>query len=272
MAWDVLGRSLSDLANALYSSARAARFLRLFFVLISGLIKRWASNLWRGKNMKNESRAIMIAIWMLIISSFTGAAQSGDDAWKNLVTKETEYYRFSVPASWRQMDFGTRPEQFFEASGTFLPVTHNKAPVIVTVWIDKIEEAGNLNEAKEEIVKHYRSTPDREFPEGFTHEEETITLQSGEKAYLLNTRFYRKSKGLHQSRYDLVMYSPKAKSAYLYTLSVQYYDAEYQFERQFKLKEMAKRLYESFQLKGSPNNSRQPEIGGRRLGFRDVTT
>jgi hypothetical protein len=202
--------------------------------------------------MKIEGGKLIVVIWMLILFSLAGYAQSGDDAWKDLVVKETDYYKFSVPKSWRQteMTAGTNPEQYFEASGILLPATYNKAPVIVTIWIAKIE-ASNLNEAKEKILKDYRATTDRVFAEGFSHEEESIKLRSGEEAFLLNTRFYRKSKGLNQSRYDLVVYSPKAKAGYLYTMSVQYNDAEYRFEQKYKLKDIAKKLYESFQLKGA---------------------
>lgn len=200
--------------------------------------------------MKIECGKIIVGLWMLIVFSFAGYAQSGDDDWKNLVVKETEFYKFSVPESWREMYTvaGTNPEQWFEASGTFLPVSYNNKPVIVTIFIVK-EEAGNLKEAKENTVKGYRENPDRVFAKGFSHEEKTIKLKSGEKAYLLNTRFYRKSKELYQSRYDLVVYSPKARSAYLFTLSVQYDDAEYKFEKKYKLMKTAKKLYESFQLK-----------------------
>lgn len=58
-------------------------------------------------------------------------------------------------------------------------------------------------------------------------------------------------KELHQSRYDPIAYSPKAKGAYLYTVSVQYYDAGYQFEQKYKPKEWAKKLFEGFRLKGA---------------------
>ncbi len=209
--------------------------------------RRTLSNLLRGKNMKIESRKIIIAIWMLILSSFTGYAQSADD-WKDL---ETEYYKFAVPASWLQFekDPGDNPEQYFEASGKFLPLTYNQSPVIVTIYIVKMK-AGSLKEAKKNIVQDYRKGAGREFPKGFSHDEKTLTLKSGEKAYLVNTRFYQKGKGLNQSRFDLVAYSPKAKSAYLYTMTVQYSDAEYQFEKKYKLKEAAQNLYEWFQLKG----------------------
>ena len=144
---------------------------------------------------------------------------------------------------------GANPDQQFEASGKFLPVKYNNAQVIVTIFIVKAE-AGNLKEAKKTTAKGYRLNTDREFAKGFSHEEKTIKLKSGEKAYLVNTRFYQKGKGLNQSRYDLVAYSPKAKSAYLYTMTVQYSDAEYQFEKKYKLKAAAQNLYEWFQLKG----------------------
>jgi hypothetical protein len=149
-----------------------------------------------------------------------------------------------------EMSPGRNPEQFFQASGILLPESFNDKRVIVTVWIAKMQ-AADLAEAKQIILKDYRSSSDRVFPEGFSHEEEIFELKSGEKAFLVNTRFYRKSAGLNQSRYDLVAYSPKARSVYLYTLSVQYSDPEYKFEQTYKLKETAKKLYENFQLKGS---------------------
>jgi hypothetical protein len=203
-------------------------------------------------NMKNGNTKTIIAIGMLIVSSLTAYAQAVDDTWKKVVEKETEFYKFSVPASWQEMEMraGENPEQYFEASGKSLPETYNRAPVIVTIFIVKMA-ADNLEEAKEKTVKGYKENPERVFAEGFSHEEKIVSLKSGEKAYVVNTRFYRKGKGLHQSRYDLVVYSPRAKCAYLYTLSVQYYDTEYKFEQTHKLQEVAKQLYERFQLKGA---------------------
>jgi hypothetical protein len=193
---------------------------------------------------------IIIAVWVLIISSLTGYAQSGNDAWKDLVVKETGFYKFSVPSSWNEIDMNglTNPEKYFEVSGKFLPLNYNGKPVIVNIYIVKME-AHNLKEAKGKILEDYGKGADKVFPKGFSHEEKLISLKSGQKAYLVNTRFYRQEKGLNQSRYDLVVYSPKAGSAYLYTMTVQYNDAGYKFDQQYKLKATAEKLYKSFQLK-----------------------
>jgi hypothetical protein len=95
----------------------------------------------------------------------------------------------------------------------------------------------------------YRENPDREFPKKFKDGEERIKLPSGQDAYFLNTRFYRKSKGLNQSRFDLIAYSDKAKLGYIYTVSIQYSDNDYKFETDNNLADFAKKVYSYFKIK-----------------------
>ncbi len=49
--------------------------------------------------MKIESRKIIIDILMSVVFASLSYAQSGDDVWKNPVVKETDNYKFSVPAA-----------------------------------------------------------------------------------------------------------------------------------------------------------------------------
>src|ERR1700754_2057504 len=101
------------------------------------------------------------AIALLLVLSFVAYAQS-DDIWSNLAVKETGYYRFSVPASLRQLPMRASggPEQFFEASGMLLPGEHDGAPVVTTVFLVKMN-VNNLEEAKESTIKGYSGNPDR---------------------------------------------------------------------------------------------------------------
>jgi hypothetical protein len=139
------------------------------------------------------------------------------------------------------------PEQMLEASGLALPATFNSAPVMVTIFIVK-QNGKNLDEIKQNCLNGYRENPDREFPIKFKDGQEKIKLMSGQDAYFLNTRFYRKSKGLNQSRYDLVLFSDKANEGYIYTLSIQYSDNEYKFEADNGLTYFAKKLFGYYKL------------------------
>jgi hypothetical protein len=180
---------------------------------------------------------------ILAFLSLNAFGQSNQEVWHNLKTITTASYELKVPSKWRQIPTGEQgPEQVFEASGSLLPMMFNGAPVMVTVFFIK-QEGQDLNDCKEKCLNGYKANPDREFPKEFKDGQEKIKLASGQDAYLLNTRFYRKSKDLNQSRYDLVVYSDKAKTGYIYTVSVQYADNEYKFESNNKLADIAKKLY-----------------------------
>lgn len=170
------------------------------------------------------------------------------DDWNDTVTHQGSGYTFSVPRSWRYIQpTGRVPEHLFEASGRALPETHNGDPVIVTAFIGTFP-ATSLAEAKESTIRGYSENADRVFPSGAKHQERNFKLSGGQSATLLSTRFYRKSKNLQQSRFDLVAYMPLRKRALLYTLSVQYVDDTYQLEEKLKLAELAERMFGAVRL------------------------
>jgi len=188
-----------------------------------------------------------------ILFCLTVFAQTDSDIWTDTDTISTDLYEFQVPTKWRNlgkmMGGGQGPEQFFEASGQGLPVSFNGGPVIVTVFLVKIDKVKNLKDAKESMISGYFENPDRVFQKDKDYAEETLTLADNSEAVLLNTRFFRKSKGLNQSRYDLVTYSKKHKTAYMFTVSIQYDDETYTFETDNNLKDYAKKLYRTFRWK-----------------------
>lgn len=197
-------------------------------------------------------------LWMLAIlpggidPSFAQQATADYAAgpvWDDLVQREGSGYRLSAPSAWRYDDNTPYPlAEFIEASGRILPVAHSGAPVIVTIFLESFP-AKSLEDGKADVIVGYRQNPDRVFPRGFTHEEAKLSLKGRQTAYLLNTRFYRKSKGLNQSRFDLVAFSPKSRRLFMYTLSVQYLDDTYALENSFQLKSIARRLFGYFELK-----------------------
>lgn len=190
-------------------------------------------------------------ITFLIVSlvTITAFGQVDPTIWDNLKKVTSDNYEFQVPSNWRQISVREQgPEQLLEASGFGLPLSYNGSPVIVTAFFVK-QDGKNLEDCKATCLKGYRENPDREFPMQFTEGQEKIKLLSGQDAYLLNTRFLRKSKGFNQSRFDLVVYSNKAQSGYIYTLSIQYLDGDYKFETDNALADFAKKLYSYLKIK-----------------------
>ena len=185
---------------------------------------------------------------VLTIFSLTVFGQVDPTIWDSLKTVTTDNYEIKFPYKWRQMPTGGQgPEQLIEASGLALPISFNGSPVMMTIFLGK-QEGKNIADCKEKCLSGYRSNPDREFPKKYKDGEEKIKLTTGQDAYFLNTRFYRKSKGLNQSRFDLVVYSDKTNMGYIYTVSIQYSDSDYKFETDNNLAGFARKLYSYMKL------------------------
>jgi hypothetical protein len=191
----------------------------------------------------------IILVFLFYFTLDSAYSQTDITIWDKMKQINTENYEFSVPEKWREMDMTmVGMEHYFEASGLAYPVFIEDNPVIVIIAFVNMKQ-NNLEEIKTSIEKGYSQNKDRVFPENFTHETEEFILASGEKAYLINTRFYRPSKGLNQSRFDLGVYSDKAKQGYMFTISIQYSDDSYKFESDYLLKDFARKLYSYFSLK-----------------------
>ncbi|MEM1328749.1 MAG: hypothetical protein AAGI23_22525 [Bacteroidota bacterium] len=194
----------------------------------------------------------LVTVLGFILSFTTAFSQWDSKIWTATDTISTDVYEFQVPASWRNLNEmlggGLGPEQYFEASGQGLPISFNRGPVQVTIFLVKLNNS-DLGAAKMDVIEGYFSNEDRVFKKKKHYDEETIILADSSEAVLLNTRFYRKSKGLNQSRYDLVTYSGKHGVAYMFTVSIQYVDKKYKFEKNNELKEYARKLYSTFRWK-----------------------
>ncbi len=192
----------------------------------------------------------ILPLLVLVIFYTTAFSQVNNAIWDSLKTVTTDNYEFQFPYKWRQIPMSGQkgPEQMLEASGLALPGMVNGSPVMMTIFIVK-QDGKDLDDCKNKCLIGYRENPDREFPENFKDGQEKIKLTSGDHAYFLKTRFYRKSKGLNQSRFDLVTYSQKANSGYIYTVSIQYSDKDYKFETTNQLSDFAKKLYVYFTIK-----------------------
>ena len=194
----------------------------------------------------------LIAILGLLIC-LNGFSQTENSMWVETDTISTEIYEFQVPTSWRNygkmMSGGNGPEQFFEASGKGLPVSFNGGPVKISIFLVKLDNEKNLKDAKKSTLNGYFENPDRVFEKKKDITEQNFTLSDKSEAIILNTRFYRTSKGLNQSRYDLITYSEEHKTAYMFTVSIQYIDKTYAFENDNNLVDYSKKLYETYKWK-----------------------
>lgn len=188
-------------------------------------------------------------IALLFCLSIAGVAQAQD----SVITMqfrgiEGEGYRLRVPEGWRYTQGGPQgPDFYLELSGVELPATFKDGPVIATVFLTAFDAAG-LDDAVSGTLKGYRGNPDRVFPlekdEAYEHK-----LQSGIRAPILKTKFYRKSKELQQIRYDLVTYSETTKKAYTLTFSIQFADPTYSIEDEWDIEGGVMKLFETFELK-----------------------
>ena len=187
-----------------------------------------------------------------LILSLAAFSQNDKDIFTDTDNISTDLYEFQVPTVWQNLSKilggGQGPEQYFEGSGQGLPVSFNGGPVQVAVFLVKLDYS-SLKEAKKGVIDGYFSNPDRVFKNKKDYQEEAITLADNSEAVLLNTRFYRKSKGLNQSRYDLVTYSKKHETAYMFTVSIQYIDDTYSFDTDNDLKGYSKKLFSTFKWK-----------------------
>ena len=136
---------------------------------------------------------------VLFISSLIYSLNSQTDTtiWNDMSLISKDNYELSIPKKWRLMDMSANGlGVYLEASGLAYPYSYNNSPFILVLFIYSLEEK-SLEEAKESVQKGYSENNDRVFPDNFTYESEPCKLISGEDAYIVNTRFYRKSKGLN---------------------------------------------------------------------------
>jgi hypothetical protein len=162
---------------------------------------------------------------------------------------EGEGYRLRVPEEWRYISGNgpDAPEFHLELSGIAFPATYKDHPLVVTAFLSPFK-AESLDEAVQGTLVGYRKNPDRVFPlekdEAWEHK-----LASGERAPVLKTRFFRKSKEMHQIRYDMVSYSEATKTAYDLVFSVQFVDPEYGIEKEYDLNAGVLKFFDTFELK-----------------------
>ncbi len=195
---------------------------------------------------------LVSTITIFILFFCNSYAQLDTTIWENTKVYENNELKIEVPESWLFLPLVTNEKIpfYFQGRATDYPVIVNGNNVFVTILVTKLNGYfDDLTDVINDIQDGYITNSDRVFPEGPTSHVEPFTIKSGEVAGLVSTRFYRKSKGLNQSRFDLALYNEKTKNAYMYTLVVLYGDETYQLEETLKIRDYAKRIYSRFSFK-----------------------
>lgn len=179
---------------------------------------------------------------------YTDAIKSGvfdrprDTGWNDLKTYETPFVSIRIPKNWLELgELGNIVEDAFDASGLYFPDEFNHRPLLAGVFILNWQ-GDDLEEVKNIVIKDNRTNPDRIYEDNYKDSLYNYTLEDGKKAYVLHTRFYRKSKQLNQSRFELILYSDKLKKGFSVMVSVQYNDPTYKFEAENSLDVFAARI------------------------------
>lgn len=172
-----------------------------------------------------------------------------DTTWRRLKAYESVGILFQVPENWVNLGaLGSVVEVAFDASDLYFPAIFNDRPILVGIFL--LNQSGSsLDEARNLALKDYRSNVDRVFEQNYSDTVYNFKIQTGQKAYILHTRFLRKSSTLNQSRYDLIVFSEKLKKAYSVMVSVQYSDPSYAFEKNNGLDVFATRIFSQVTMK-----------------------
>jgi hypothetical protein len=187
---------------------------------------------------------------LFLLSSALLSAQADTTIYAAQKRVETVEYVFSVPDQWKNIlpvDVSTKDRKY-DFTDVALPHFVNKTP-LTAIFTLRRYASENTNAAEDYILSEITSYPDRITPPGYNYERDSMNILSGEKAILFSTHFYRRSKVSNFTRYDMIVYSKKRKTAYMLTATYQYKDSTYTTEKDFKFREYATRVFKTLLLR-----------------------
>ena len=190
--------------------------------------------------------------FILLLTLFTSllSAQNDTTIYSVIKSVEANEYLFRVPEQWQnvpQIENSPIAEKF-EFTNVGLPFKFNDAPLTANLILRKFS-CDSLQAGIKFITDEINSYPDRVAPAGESYETDSLLIASGEKATLIHSRFYRRSKVSNFTRFDLVAYSQKRKAAYLLTIIFQSKDPTYMAESDLKLRQYATRILKTLVLR-----------------------
>ena len=154
-------------------------------------------------------------------------------------------YTFEADKNWRKVEFNDKNlYELYEVSGILLKPFYNNGPLIVTIFIFNMGKAKDLDEATSIWKDTFYNDKDRKYynqsPLGAT-----IDAKWG-----LISHFYRKSKGLYQTRYEFISISPKTNDIINLTISIQHNDSSFNLVKELGLNNMADYVFSKLAISG----------------------
>jgi hypothetical protein len=185
-----------------------------------------------------------------IFSLLSATAQTDTLIFRNMKKVETNEYVLSVPEAWKQQNHLDREmrDQRFEFTDIGLPHLLNNAPLTAYFTLRYLP-CEVVSVADSFIISEFKSYPDRVAPPDYDFSTDTLFVMSGEKAQLYHTHYYRRTKASNFTRYDMVVYSEKRKTAYMLTSTFQYKDPNYMLEADLRLKSYILHIYKTLLLR-----------------------
>ena len=192
----------------------------------------------------------IILLLLLFVLPFQMKAQADTSVFSKQKKVETSDYVFLVPEGWKnipEIDISSKDRKF-DFSGVGIPAEYRHEPVLATCNLRKYE-CKSVHAAEDYIISEITSYPDRVTPPGHNYDTDSVKILSGEEATLYTSRYLRRNKMSNFSRFDLIVYSAKRKAAYMFTITFQYRDPTYAFDKDNKLKEYAHQFFKNILLR-----------------------
>lgn len=187
---------------------------------------------------------------ILLVLSITAYAQRDTTVWSNVTKTETNEYIITVPHKWTKfvpLDQSTK-EYKYEFTNIGIPAQINSAPLVATCATRRFA-TDSIQRAIDFVLGEFTGLPDRITQAGYNYDIEDFTNYNGQKATIISTRYYRRTKVSNYTRYDYIQYSAKYKTAYIVTITYQYKDSSYMCETDHKFRDYAFRLFSRFLIR-----------------------
>ena len=187
---------------------------------------------------------------ILVITTATLNAQTDTSIFNAMQKEESAEYVLSIPNLWHfqaGMDASSKDRRF-EFTGIALPAEFNHTPVTAIFTLRKLD-AKTLKEAEDYVLNEFTNFPDRITQSGYNYDRDTLTIASGEKAQIISTHYYRRTKASNYSRYYLFVYSEKRKASYVLTATFQYRDFNYTLPTSAGFKPYMYRIFKTLVLR-----------------------
>ncbi|MBI5355766.1 MAG: hypothetical protein HZB68_04905 [Candidatus Aenigmarchaeota archaeon] len=166
---------------------------------------------------------------------------------------DTEEYKFHVPEGWWSLDKeyvkGTHLETYYRGDGVTFKPFYKNGPVIVNLWSLTSRKYASLEEATDDWKSGYTSNKDRVFYDQYPAKGHKIRLKDGKIASVMHVNFYRLSKELNQSRFDMLVFNEVSGKTHGLTMTVEYLSAFGDIEGDLSFPSLAEGIFETFEIK-----------------------